>query len=57
MPEQPIPRSAVDPLSADTAAVLLRERCERAQGYFFARPMPAEEFARELGTRRLRAAR
>lgn len=36
---------------------LLRERCERAQGYFFARPMPAEDFARELGTCRLRAAR
>lgn len=37
--------------TAEQLAFLRREGCNEAQGYFFARPMPAEEFSRWLQTR------
>jgi EAL domain-containing protein (putative c-di-GMP-specific phosphodiesterase class I) len=37
------------------AAFLLDENCEEAQGFLYAKPLPADEFAGYLGTRRLAA--
>jgi sensor c-di-GMP phosphodiesterase-like protein len=37
------------------AAFLLDEQCEEAQGFLYAKPLPADEFAGYLGTRRLAA--
>ncbi|NTV12082.1 MAG: EAL domain-containing protein, partial [Zoogloea sp.] len=34
---------------AEQAAFLLAERCDVFQGYFFGRPMPAEDFRRRVG--------
>ena len=35
--------------TAEQADALHREGCDLIQGYHFARPMPADEFARRLG--------
>jgi EAL domain-containing protein (putative c-di-GMP-specific phosphodiesterase class I) len=37
------------------AAFLLDEQCEEAQGFLYAKPLPADEFEGYLGTRRLAA--
>ena len=39
--------------TAAQAAFLLKEQCEEAQGYLYAKPMPAADFAAYLRTRHL----
>jgi EAL domain-containing protein (putative c-di-GMP-specific phosphodiesterase class I) len=41
--------------TAEQLEVLLAEGCDMAQGYYFSRPMPAEDFVKFLGTQKLGA--
>ncbi|MFA7323920.1 MAG: EAL domain-containing protein [Candidatus Nanopelagicales bacterium] len=41
--------------TAEQLEVLLAEGCDMAQGYYFSRPLPAEDFVKFLGTQKLGA--